>query len=147
MAGNGDACASVRRWKSIPPSIFLARLLAVYDTEIKDEVFIEKLGSVSIKEIIRTAKERKGGAMGYSEAILINYNGKGHGALSIQKLYSRVPPKAPSLPEDSLREAAAQIQNSQIEEVRDQTAENELHLNQSPTADSQLTDPAAQIAV
>jgi len=101
--------------KSLGASVLkgVARLLRVYDTEIKDEIFIDKLGDVSIKEIIRTAKERKGGAMGFSEAILIAYN-KGHGNLSIQKLYSRIPPKAPSSPEESLTEAFVHQKNSQI---------------------------------
>lgn len=92
----------------------IARLLRVYDREIRDEQFIEKLGNVSIKEIIRTAKERKGGALGYAEAMLLEYNKKGHGALSIQKLYNRVAPKVPSSAEESLKEAFDQIQNSQI---------------------------------
>ncbi len=35
--------------------------------DIKDALFVEKLGNVSIKEIIRSAKERKGGTMGFSE--------------------------------------------------------------------------------
>lgn len=143
----------VGAWEGNPQSLGasvlkgVSRLLAVYDTEIKDEVFVEKLGSISIKEIIRTAKERKGGAMGYSEAILLNYNGKGHGGLSIQKLYSRVPPKSPSLPEDSLRAAADQIQNSRKEEQKDPTAESEHRQTQYPTADNPPTDQGSRIAV
>lgn len=125
----------------------IARLLKIYDTEIKDELFIEKLGNVSIKEIIRTAKERKGGALGYSEAILIEYNKKGHGALSIQKLYSRIAPKVPSSPEESLEEAFAQIQNSQIVDKQGQSFENGNQGNQFQGEDNQKTNRVLPLSV
>ena len=124
----------------------IARLIRVYGTEIKDELFIEKLGNVSIKEIIRTAKERKGGALGFSEAMLLEYNKKGHNALSIQKLYDRVPPKAPSTTEETLREAFDQIQNSRIVDEQSPTAGNESLPNQSQAEDSQMTDQALPIS-
>lgn len=124
----------------------IARLLKVYGTEIKDELFIEKLGNVSIKEIIRTAKERKGGALGFSEAMLLEYNKKGHGALSIQKLYERVPPKAPSSTEESLREAFDQIQNSRIVDSQYPNPQRENPPSQYQGEDSQRTDPVPAIS-
>lgn len=125
--------------KSLGASVLkgVARLLRVYDTDIKDEVFVEKLGDVSIKEIIRTAQERKGGTMGYSEAILLVYNKKGHGALSIQKLYARIPPKSPSSPEESLKEAFDHQKDSQIIDSTNQTDVNATPLILSQVADNQ----------
>ena len=52
----------------------LARLLYSYKDNIKDEIFKEKLGEISIKELSKTAKERRAGSLGYAEAMLINYN-------------------------------------------------------------------------
>lgn len=54
----------------------IARLIAAFDEKMRDDIFKEKLGSYSAKEIIRTAKERRAGALGYSEAILLAYNKK-----------------------------------------------------------------------
>ena len=41
---------------------------------LKEDVFKEKLGSVQAKELIRSAKERRGGTRGYAEAMLVYYN-------------------------------------------------------------------------
>lgn len=66
----------------------VARLIAAYDMEIKDEIFIEKLSDVSAKEIIRSARERRGGTLGYAEAILAVYNRKLRNPLSMDKVYA-----------------------------------------------------------
>lgn len=73
-----------------------ARVLATYETEIKDEVLKEKLSMVSVKEVIRCARERSGGTLGCAEAILMIYNKKMHNPLSMEKLHERIPVKAPS---------------------------------------------------
>ena len=67
----------------------LAKLLDIFDTEIKDDVFTAKLGTISIKELIRSAKERAGGAMGYAEAILVYYNKKLSKPLAQERLYMK----------------------------------------------------------
>ena len=70
----------------------VAKLIAVYKNELNDDVFKERLGDVSIKQIIRTAKERRPGTMGVAEAMVIEYNGKkkiSQYRLSIQKLYEK----------------------------------------------------------
>ena len=54
----------------------LARFLNAYGDAIKDDVFKEKLGRISIKELARTAKDRRSGSLGFAEAILIYYNKK-----------------------------------------------------------------------
>ena len=83
----------------------ISRLIKIFEDEINDDVFIEKLGNVSAKEIIRTAKERKGGAVGFAEAILLAYNNqKMHTPLDFHRLYDRAALKAPS-PLESLDDA------------------------------------------
>lgn len=65
----------------------IARLIAAFDEKMRDDIFKEKLGSYSAKEIIRTAKERRAGALGYSEAILLAYNKKMKYPLRWSSLY------------------------------------------------------------
>ena len=124
----------------------IAKLIGVYGTDIKDETFIDKLGNVSIKEIIRSAKERKGGAMGFSEAMLMEYNKKSHSALSIQKLYARSVPKSPSSPEESLREAFDQIRSSQIVDSQGQIPESEIQRSPSQEANNPGTGQEPRIS-
>ncbi len=49
----------------------IVRLLFAFGDGIKDDVFKDKLGEVSIKEITKLAKERRAGSLGYAEAMLI----------------------------------------------------------------------------
>lgn len=72
----------------------IARLINAYGDSLKDDVFKEKVGSVTIKELSRTAKERKGGAMGFAEAMLIEYNKRARGtALRFDLLHTHRAPK------------------------------------------------------
>ena len=66
----------------------MARLLLAFGDKIKDDVFKEKLGEISIKEISRTAKERRAGSLGYAESMLIYYNKKMRTPLHWNDLYS-----------------------------------------------------------
>ncbi len=54
----------------------VAIMIVAFGEELRDDVFKEKVGSVSIKEIVRLAKERAGGTMGYAEVLLMQYNKK-----------------------------------------------------------------------
>ena len=54
----------------------VAKLCVVYKEQLNDETFKEKVGAVSIKQITRTAKDRRPGAMGFAEAMILEYNGK-----------------------------------------------------------------------
>lgn len=54
----------------------IAKLISIYDEKIIDDYFIEKFSQISVKDIIRSAKERGGGTNGYAEAILVIYNRK-----------------------------------------------------------------------
>lgn len=70
----------------------VAKLCVVYKEQLQDETFKEKVGAISIKQLIRTAKDRRPGCMGYAEAMIIEYNGKKKtvgSRLSMQKLYAR----------------------------------------------------------
>ena len=70
----------------------VTKLCVVYKDQLKDEVFSEKLGAVSIKQLTRTARDRRKGSMGFAEAMLLEYNGKrksNAGKLFMNKLYAR----------------------------------------------------------
>ncbi len=64
----------------------IAKLIVTYEDELSDDYFIEKFGNVSVKEIVRSARERGGGTKGYAEAILLVYNRKIKNGLDIYKL-------------------------------------------------------------
>lgn len=66
----------------------IAILIATFGDSLKDDVFKEKVGAYSSREISRLAKERKAGSMGFAEAMLIAYNRKAKKGLSWAKLYS-----------------------------------------------------------
>ena len=66
----------------------------------KDDIFKEKLGRISIKELSRTAKDRRSGSLGFAEAILIGYNKKCRNPLPWDKLYThKLPQKKADEPE------------------------------------------------
>lgn len=67
----------------------IARLIVAFEDEMRDDIFKDKVGRYSAKEISRTAKERKVGSLGYAESILIAYNRKMKNALRWAKLYTR----------------------------------------------------------
>ena len=54
----------------------VAKLVVTYRERLDEDIFKEKVGALSIKQLIRNAKDRRPGAMGVCEAIIIAYNGK-----------------------------------------------------------------------
>ena len=66
----------------------IARLIVAYGDALRDDVFKEKVGAYSARDIGRTAKERRAGSMGYAEAMLQVYNRKMKSGLPWTKLYS-----------------------------------------------------------
>ena len=66
----------------------IARLIAAFGDNLKDDIFKEKLSEVSLKEITRTAKERRAGSLGYAEAMLNIYNKKLRSPLHWNNLYA-----------------------------------------------------------
>ncbi len=69
----------------------IAKLVNAYEDSLKDDIFKEKNGIFSVKQIIRNAKERRMGSLGFAETMLINYNKKmhTHSTLPLEKLYTR----------------------------------------------------------
>lgn len=68
----------------------VARLIAAYGDALNEETFKERLGLIPMKTIIRTARERRPGSLGYAEAMLVFYNKKCRYRLSMRKLYGTV---------------------------------------------------------
>ncbi len=66
----------------------IAKLIVAFGEEIRDDVFKEKVGAKTAREICRLAKERKAGATGFAEAMLIAYNYKTRKGLDWAKLYN-----------------------------------------------------------
>lgn len=54
----------------------ITRLVFAFGDQLNDEIFKEKVGALSIKQLVRMSKERCPGSMGYAEAMLLEYNGK-----------------------------------------------------------------------
>lgn len=76
----------------------LAKLIVVYGDSLSDELFKEKLGAISVKFLLRTAKERRAGSLGLAEAMVLEYNGKKKNnlyRLQIRKLYEKQPKYIP----------------------------------------------------
>ncbi len=69
----------------------VARLVVIYGESLSDELFKEKLGVISVKQLQRKAKDRRPGCMGYAEAMILEYNGKKkspEGKLRMNLLYA-----------------------------------------------------------
>lgn len=67
----------------------IAQLIVAFGDNIRDEVFKEKVGAFSAREITRNAKERRSGSMGYAEALLLAYNKKSKYPLRWSNLYTQ----------------------------------------------------------
>jgi len=65
----------------------IAYLVVTYGDDLRDDIFKDKVGNSSIREIVRTAKERKGGSLGYAETMLFAYIKKMKYPLKLSKLY------------------------------------------------------------
>ncbi len=84
----------IMTWEGEPKSFSanimtaVAKLLFAFGDNIKDDIFKDKLGEISIKEITKIAKERRAGSLGYAEAMLLFYNKKMKHGLSWGQLYT-----------------------------------------------------------
>lgn len=65
----------------------VCRLIVTYGETMRDDLFKEKVGRYSAKEIGRQARELKGGAMGFALVMLEAYNWKMKQGLPQSKLY------------------------------------------------------------
>ena len=66
----------------------IAHLVVAFGENLRDDIFKDKVGIFSPREIGRTAKERKAGSLGYAEAMLIAYNKRMKAALKWSRLYT-----------------------------------------------------------
>jgi len=67
----------------------VAHLVAVFGDLIKDDTFKEKVGSSSVRQIFRAAKERNAGTRGFAEAMLDVYNKRNNkNPLKFSKLHA-----------------------------------------------------------
>ena len=108
----------VATWEGAPQSLSsnmlngIARVINAYGNTLKDVFFKERLSRVSVKELSRTAKDRRAGSLGYAEAIVLFYNKKNHSGLPMDKLYVHKIQK-PSDGEGAAQEEASEaIQDS-----------------------------------
>ena len=67
----------------------VARLVNTYGDKLKEELFKERVGATSVKQLTRNAKERRPGSMGFAEAMLVAYNRKCKYPLVWNKLYEK----------------------------------------------------------
>lgn len=67
----------------------VARLVFTFGDSLRDELFKERMGLISVKQLARTAKERRPGSLGYAEAMLVVYNRKCKYPLQWNKLYEK----------------------------------------------------------
>ncbi len=67
----------------------IARMVYAYGEALREDIFKERIGQLSVKQLTRTAKERRPGALGFSEAMVIQYNRRCKYRLSLQRLYSK----------------------------------------------------------
>lgn len=107
----------------------VAKLISVFGDSMKDDIFIEKNSVFSVKQIMRTAKERRGGALGFSETLLLNYNlkMKGNAALQMEKLYAHKSKAKPDIdeltdfdPEEPITWSCTEIDSEEITDDNEQ---------------------------
>ena len=89
----------VATWEGAPMSFSsnmlnaVARLDNAFGDKMSDTTFKERVGRVSVREIGRQARERRGGSLGFAEAILIAYNKKSKHPLRMDTLYAHKTPR------------------------------------------------------
>ena len=66
----------------------VARVVDAYQDKLRDNVFAQKLGTISPKEIIRNARERRSGSLGFAEVMVQYYNKKCKYGLPYEALHS-----------------------------------------------------------
>ena len=107
----------IAAWEGTPKSFSanmmngVARLIHCFGDDIKDDLFAEKLGRISIKELSRTARDRRAGSLGYSEAMLLAYNKKSQKPLKFEQLYSNNGAK----PQNAITKEELAAQNAEDE--------------------------------
>ena len=65
----------------------IAKMIVTYGDQLREDVFKEKVGQLTIKALTRQAKDRGSGSIGFAEVMVLTYNRKCKYRLSMQKLY------------------------------------------------------------
>ena len=107
----------------------VAKLCVVYKNQLNDETFAEKVGAVSIKQLTRTARERRPGSMGYAEAMILEYNGKkktSAGKLFMNKLYAKDVSLWIEPDEDDLSEEADEFESLILGQFGDEDMDEKI---------------------
>jgi len=63
------------------------QLVVAFGDSMRDDLFIEKVGNLSLRELVRTAKERRG-KFSFAETMLMAYNSKLKSPLQLSELYA-----------------------------------------------------------
>ena len=108
----------------------ISRVINAYGDTVKDELFKERLSRISIKELTRTAKERRAGSLGYAEAIVTFYNKRSRFGLSMEKLYTH---KSKKKEESETAEPATENEQDTESENYDQLTLDDAVNNQEVT--------------
>ncbi len=101
----------VGTWEGNPDSLSAsmlsgtAKLINAFGDNLKEEIFKNRLGLVSAREIIRMAKEHRNGSLGYAEVLLEQYNRKCRSPLKRHYLYDKADMEQDE-EDDQLNEAA-----------------------------------------
>lgn len=97
----------------------VTRLIAIYGDSLDDEIFIDRLGAISVKQLTRNAKDRRPGSMGYAEVMVIEYNGK-------RKNGSRLPLSMLDKRESTLIKSLEEIPDDLVQEEESDYLEGDL---------------------
>ena len=81
----------------------VARIVDAYQDKLRDNVFAQKLGMVSPKEIIRNARDRRLGSLGFAEVMVQYYNKKCKYGLPYEALRSSRSRPLESIPDEEIR--------------------------------------------
>lgn len=82
----------------------IARCIVAYGNTLQDDIFKDKVGKESVKTLVRTAKERMHGSLGYAEAMVIFYNKRSKAKLPIRRLYGNVTDEELEADEESIED-------------------------------------------
>ena len=97
----------------------IAKIIDTYGDSLNQELFAQKVGMMSIKQLTRLAKDRRAGSLGFAEAMVLIYNGKKKASgymLHINKLYSH---------SSARRKEGSDIDNDVSDELFDENVEEE----------------------
>ena len=100
----------------------ISRIVVAFGDDLKDEQFVDKFSRYSVKDIIRTGKERRAGSAGYAEAMLLVYNQRMRFPLKMDKLYAQPEDRDTSSAEDNQNDLLGLIE-PHLNDSKDQLTE------------------------